>query len=264
MMKCDIIRDIMPLCVDDSASDDSKKMVFEHLAECKACEQYYNDLLHGFDLEAGQADAMTSEYKKIAGKIRSHHKKRRITAASVVIIVFALLLNYALGYRFLAETAAAESGKLNATSELLGVYEWGDVQFFFYDSTANYDTIAAERHWNGWKSDDNYLVWPKYPSDKDGLVVTSGLNYWKNDQGILLFPILSHDEEITKVEITAFEQTKTSDISTGLLTVLAFDNDDLSFEDNTVGFAYDINGNVKYKLNYDQSMVRWVWENVGA
>ncbi|MCD2492585.1 zf-HC2 domain-containing protein [Lacrimispora sp. NSJ-141] len=261
--KCDIIRDLMPLCADDSASEDSKKAVSEHMAECGDCERYYEELIHGVDLCGDQADTLPSGYAALAKRIRKRNRIRRGGACLIVGIAFLLLANYALGYRFSAETAAAQSGKLNPTSELLGTYDWGKVRFFFYESAASYDTVVSYRHWNGWRSDDNYFVWPKYPGDKGKVLVTSGIYFWDYEKGILIFPVLSDDPDIVKITITAFGETKSADISSGLLSVLAFENDDPSFSDHTAGYAYDEMGRVKYELKYDESMVRWSWESTG-
>ena len=37
MMKCEIIRDLIPLYLDKVCSEDSRKLVEEHLAECSEC-----------------------------------------------------------------------------------------------------------------------------------------------------------------------------------------------------------------------------------
>lgn len=46
-VSCDIIRDLLPLYHDGVCSEDSKKMVEEHLANCKSC----NDELKAMDQE---------------------------------------------------------------------------------------------------------------------------------------------------------------------------------------------------------------------
>ena len=40
MMKCEIIRDLIPLYLDDVCSEESKKLVEDHLSECKECRKY--------------------------------------------------------------------------------------------------------------------------------------------------------------------------------------------------------------------------------
>ena len=36
---CEVIRDLLPLYADDACSQESRKMVDEHLAECSACSR---------------------------------------------------------------------------------------------------------------------------------------------------------------------------------------------------------------------------------
>lgn len=258
--KCDLIQDLMPLCTDDSASEGSKKAVFEHMAECKTCSEYYQKLMQNVEMETDQDDVKTSEYAAIARKIRRRKLKYRTLLAVLTCSAFLLLGNYAMGYHFTASAAARNSGKLNPSSKVLGTLDWGNVKFFFYEGDCNYDTIAADRHWNGWRSDDNYFAWPKYPADKGKLTMTSPLYFWDYDRGILLFPLLSEDPDITRVTITAFGLSKSTDIDTGELAVLAFENGDASLSQDAVGYAYDQYGAIKYELSYDKSMGRWVWE----
>lgn len=41
-VSCDIVKDLLPLYYDDVCSDDSKKMVEEHLLECDSCKNELN------------------------------------------------------------------------------------------------------------------------------------------------------------------------------------------------------------------------------
>ena len=41
---CEVIRDLMPLYVDDVLSSDSKAFVEEHLETCEGCTDYYHAL----------------------------------------------------------------------------------------------------------------------------------------------------------------------------------------------------------------------------
>lgn len=38
-MKCETIRDLLPLCLDGLASEESRREVEEHLAGCPACRE---------------------------------------------------------------------------------------------------------------------------------------------------------------------------------------------------------------------------------
>lgn len=264
--KCDVIRDLMPLCADDSAAAGSRKIVYEHMSECRDCENYYNEVIHEIHLDrdwedtAAAEDKATAEYTVIAKRFRRRKQRCRVIISILVAAAFLLLLNYALGFRLTALEAAERSGRLNKTSQVIGTYDWGDVQFFFYESAGNYDTIASVRHINGWRSDDFYFVWPKYPADKDSIIITSALNFYRKDKGIFVLPVLCKDEEVARITVTAFGKTKSADLQTGALSVLAFENNDLSMEEDTVGYAYDRKGDIKYELKFDDAMARWVWE----
>ncbi len=52
---CEVVRDLMPLVLDDVASDGSKHMVSAHLQTCAECAAYMNQLKA--DLPAGQKKA---------------------------------------------------------------------------------------------------------------------------------------------------------------------------------------------------------------
>lgn len=56
--ECEIVRDLMPLVLDDVASDGSKHMVSAHVQTCAECAAYMNQLKA--DLPAGQKGAVDS------------------------------------------------------------------------------------------------------------------------------------------------------------------------------------------------------------
>ena len=39
-MKCEVVRDLIPLVIDDVASEESRNLVGEHLRTCEACRAY--------------------------------------------------------------------------------------------------------------------------------------------------------------------------------------------------------------------------------
>ena len=36
-LECNVVRDLMPLCIDDAASEESRKLVVDHVWECEKC-----------------------------------------------------------------------------------------------------------------------------------------------------------------------------------------------------------------------------------
>ena len=49
---CNVVRDLIPLYVDDVLSNDSKEIVENHIAECEGCKKYYSQLKDGATLTA--------------------------------------------------------------------------------------------------------------------------------------------------------------------------------------------------------------------
>ncbi|MBR6006817.1 MAG: zf-HC2 domain-containing protein [Clostridia bacterium] len=43
-MNCEVIKDIMPLVIDDCCSEESKKLVREHIAGCEECRKIYEEM----------------------------------------------------------------------------------------------------------------------------------------------------------------------------------------------------------------------------
>jgi predicted anti-sigma-YlaC factor YlaD len=52
--QCGIVRDLMPLVIDDVASEESKKLVEAHLPECPGCSSIMNDMRA--EMKTGQAN----------------------------------------------------------------------------------------------------------------------------------------------------------------------------------------------------------------
>lgn len=44
MTECCIIRDLLPLCDDDAVSEESRKIIDEHLSNCSGCRTYYQGI----------------------------------------------------------------------------------------------------------------------------------------------------------------------------------------------------------------------------
>ena len=84
MNNCEIIRDLLPLYVDDVLSEESKKFVEEHLKECEHCREMFNQMNHEFEVPSLQSDKeiIKNVKKKISFK----------TIFSVLFLVTYLLI----------------------------------------------------------------------------------------------------------------------------------------------------------------------------
>lgn len=43
-MDCEVIRDLIPLCIDGCCSEESKKLVEEHIGGCESCKKIFEDM----------------------------------------------------------------------------------------------------------------------------------------------------------------------------------------------------------------------------
>lgn len=258
--KCGMIKDLMPLCVDDEASESSKKAVIEHLVECKQCESYYESLSKEITNDNKSMETRDG-FAELAAKLRKRKLITRITITIVFFVVFELMLNFSSGYRFKPENAANESGRLNYTSKLLTSYDWGDWQFYIYDSQTCYDVVTIQKTWHGWKSNENCLIWPKVYTNNE-IEVAGALYFWSdtNDKfGIQIFPMIVNDNNVASIEVTVFGETKKIDTTTNKIVMMTFENSDSSIGSEATGFAYDRQGNAVYTLQKLEELAKWVW-----
>lgn len=81
--ECEIVRDLMPLVLDDVASDGSKHMVSAHVQTCAECAAYMNQLKA--DLPAGQKGAVDSHAAFDAAAQTLRKQKRRRTLRNILL-----------------------------------------------------------------------------------------------------------------------------------------------------------------------------------
>lgn len=75
--QCDIVRDLMPLCIDEAASAESTKYVDEHVAECEECKSYYEKMKAVIpDRECAKEVQEQAEFGKAAELMKLKHRLR--------------------------------------------------------------------------------------------------------------------------------------------------------------------------------------------
>lgn len=258
--RCDMIRDLMPICLDHEATDASEQTVIEHMAECAECTQYYKELEKKIE-PIGEQNMQDNKYVMLSARIR----RRRITV-SILVLIFAwtfvwMCLNYAGGYRITSKAAADISCRLSSRSKELVCYKWKDDQIFYiYDSETCYDVVKVKKTWLGWKCQgDSSLIWPKESLyfDDIGIEMAGDLCYFQYDEGIQLFPIIVHDEKVKTVEVSYFGKTQKKGTNAGELILFTFDASD-SMSDTVEAVAYDETGKIIYRLDNQGIRRRWV------
>lgn len=78
---CEVVRDLMPLVVDGTASERSRKMVGEHVAECEPCREMFDEMRQEVPVQP----------QRQAGKlVKKLRWRRRLRGAALVLLGVAL------------------------------------------------------------------------------------------------------------------------------------------------------------------------------
>ncbi len=89
-LTCNIVRDLVGVCTDCAASDETKEAVQAHLAQCPACARYYYDFerIGQRHRASGSRPAPAGEmdYRTLSERIR---RKRNTDMAAAAAAVFA-------------------------------------------------------------------------------------------------------------------------------------------------------------------------------
>lgn len=256
--RCDMVRDLMPLCLDHAATEASEQTVIDHLTECKECTKYYEALEKELN-PMSESGEMENKYVSLAKKLR---RRKKIIGGLIGLLVWiwcVLCLNYASGYRLDSRAAANLSGRLKDVSQEIVCFEWkDDLHFYIYDSYSCYDVIGVEKTWIGWKRMDNYLNWPKWSiyDETIGIELAGTLCHFRYDEGVQIFPVIPYDEDIKSIEVTCYGQTKKEEVQAGKVTLFTFDA--IYGQSNTLeAVAYDVHGTIIYRLESQDG--HWAW-----
>ena len=84
---CDIVKDLLPLYVDGVLSEDSTKLVDEHIESCLECKDYYNQLR---DSDVAVKQNKAADDKAIIKKIRRKLNLKKIIVGCIVAAIVAI------------------------------------------------------------------------------------------------------------------------------------------------------------------------------
>ena len=89
---CDIVRDLMPLCVDGTASEPSRQMVVDHVLECRDCMQMYQEMRTEVPKEPPVARDAAPFRSTVRRLRRKRNKRRTLLVLAGIILGLALVL----------------------------------------------------------------------------------------------------------------------------------------------------------------------------
>lgn len=93
MITCDVIGDLLPLYADDLLSQSSRELVDAHIAQCPACRDMLDSMLHPLDPEPSEADFMDA--------LRRQKRKQH---CRIILVCVLTVLACVLGWWIYMET----------------------------------------------------------------------------------------------------------------------------------------------------------------
>lgn len=104
MLKCEVIRDLLPLYIDECCSDESRRLVEEHLKECSECRQLLCAMTQevGIDVEEKKKNLEEEELLKSGKSVIEKEVKRGFVekAAAMDILINIVFLSSLLFINF--------------------------------------------------------------------------------------------------------------------------------------------------------------------
>lgn len=85
-MKCEIIRDLLPLYIDGLTSKESNQEIEKHLKNCEECQKYYQEMTWDID----NFSVITNEEIEDVNLIKKIKKKNRKKALGIFVGAFVL------------------------------------------------------------------------------------------------------------------------------------------------------------------------------
>lgn len=161
-MKCNIIRDLLPLYCDDMASDESREEIDIHLASCEECRKIYEDMKSG-RIEIKNNFENLDPLKKVRRKIWT----MRITAVLAVIVMI-----FSGCYFFLCKNPSlAKAKQVDCTTE---TDLYGKAYLYEKDGKRDYVSIPNNAEFTEDTAKDCVYMDGELLKDKEGNNVPAG------------------------------------------------------------------------------------------
>lgn len=151
--ECDIVKDLMPLYIDDLLSENSKKFVEDHINSCESCKNYYDKLSSEVKIpvskEARFSDLRPIEY------LKSNLSKKIIKKVLGTTLVIGLLVGAFL---------FAQLYKLPVDPQMIDFYVNDNYLMMKYQEKGDILFSAG----NSWENDGTWTVnfsqtpWERY------------------------------------------------------------------------------------------------------
>jgi len=104
-ISCEVIKDLLPLYIDDVCSDESRKMIVEHLAECEECKSELAAMQSELPVDIHKQDMRDAQaVKNLSKKWRKSLLKsllKGVVTTLIIVAVIAFILIFIADMRIL-------------------------------------------------------------------------------------------------------------------------------------------------------------------
>ena len=157
---CGIIKDLLPLYVDQVCSDESKELINEHLPECKECKSYMDSLRESQAVEAVAYDEETERRKvKMMLEMKKKLLFRNILVAAFTVLILGAAATSGIRYLKRATVPISETKPMEVIYEngdlVLNITDaiWSDasgVRFTLTEDGKSYECVAVAMNTSKW------------------------------------------------------------------------------------------------------------------
>lgn len=273
---CDLIKDLLPLYLDKTASDSSAKAVEEHMSECAECRRSYQEMKKNehISYKTIPKNDGADGYRSLAKRLRRAKWYWRFGTVLIGGVIIYLSLMYSDGNRFDAIKAAYASNVIDNHSQLVETVPMGDKRvLYIFENNGIYQDVDVTHQFPYWK----YVpTWPnEYISDPDAEVqlITSKTYANSNNHSLyVVYAVAVKDKRVAYIELGKDGALQRQHIDSN---VVAFFWDKSSVWDGTdtwdgmiergglEGTAYANDGSILYRLVWvsesnQQDSYKWI------
>ena len=264
----DIIRDLMPLCIDDIATEKSKEAVSEHIAECEECRKEWEQMNNISVHEKVTVSEETAKYTETAKRVRKHNRwvLLKLTCAILLaLFIGGIVGNYADGARFTPKgiakqyiedwcdlsdvdieylgTVKSKDGKCEATLAAVRNRETGAVNLC--ESTADRSDLLRMGMWSGTGG-----AWTYIPEDIGIFMDGTTLSYDNGMSSFSMMAFYTADKNVKHISFVLGGESYELEPDEKGFCCLRYETDSNDIRDRSIyeGTATDANGRVLYTV----------------
>lgn len=143
-MNCHVVKDLMPMYVENMCSVQTAAEVAEHLADCEECKEFMEDMKLGENLKLSPAEAeMAKSLKNVRRSINKRVKRAAVgTAVAAVLLFGGYLALFQMPLKDVAPEDINVSVQMYPIDELAaGEYDSESVHISIYEDDSEYVTL---------------------------------------------------------------------------------------------------------------------------